>query len=90
MQKVALISGQFLGNLPPYRFAAGDVIEVDDDWAEHLVRQGIAQKAKASDQSVMEKILAEKAARAKAAAALEERLPVEETPEPPAITRGKH
>lgn len=54
MQKVALRFSEYMASLPPYRFEAGDVIEVDDSWAEQLVSRGLANKAKSGAKTVNE------------------------------------
>lgn len=55
MQKVALRHSEYMANLPPYRFAPGDVIEIEDDWADQLVRRGIAKKAPKNAMTAIEK-----------------------------------
>jgi acetoin utilization deacetylase AcuC-like enzyme len=54
MKKVVLRNNEYMATMPPYRFSAGDVIEVEDDWADQLVRRNIATKAKAGAQTVQE------------------------------------
>ena len=53
MKRVRLRNNEYMATLPPYRFAAGDVIEIDDDWADQLVRRGIARKAGANAQTLV-------------------------------------
>lgn len=55
MKKVALRRAEYMATLPPYRFEPGDVIEIDDDWADQMVRRGIAKKAPANAQTAQEK-----------------------------------
>lgn len=54
MKKVALTRAEYMASLPPYRFNPGDVIEIDDDWADQLVRRGIASTAKANAKTVQQ------------------------------------
>lgn len=61
MQKVRLRNAEYMASLPPYRFAPGDVIEVDDEWAAQLVRRGIARMAAADAETVMDRRSAMKA-----------------------------
>jgi hypothetical protein len=55
MMKVALRNAEYMANLPPYRFAPGDVIEIEDDWAAQLIRRGIAIKARADAKTAIER-----------------------------------
>lgn len=54
MKKVALRNAEYMATLPPYRFAPGDVIEIDDDWADTLVRRGIASAAKGNAKTIQQ------------------------------------
>lgn len=54
MKKVRLKFNEYMATLPPYRFAAGDVIEIDDAWADQIVQRGIARKAPSNAQTVQE------------------------------------
>jgi hypothetical protein len=55
MKKVRLRNAEYMATLPPFRFMPGDVIEVEDDWADQLVRRGIAKAASARTETVQEK-----------------------------------
>jgi ribosomal protein L9 len=55
MKKVRLRNAEYMATLPPFRFMAGDVIEVEDDWADQLIRRGIAKAASARTETVQEK-----------------------------------
>lgn len=54
MKKVAFRNAEFMANLPPHRFAPGDVVEIDDAWADQLIQRGIAVKAKADARTALE------------------------------------
>jgi hypothetical protein len=62
MMKVALRHAEYMATLPPYRFLPGDVIEVDDEHGENMIRRGIAVKAKANAQTAMERRVAQRPA----------------------------
>lgn len=55
MQKIMWKRAEYNASLPPYRFAPGDVVEIDDDWADQLVRKGIARKAPKNAMTVNER-----------------------------------
>lgn len=54
MKKVAFRTFEYNAGLPPYRFDPGDVVEIDDDWADQLVRRGIAAPAKKNAKTVQQ------------------------------------
>lgn len=54
MKKVSLRHAEYMATLPPYRFAAGDVVEIDDEWADQLIRRGIASPARANAKTVQQ------------------------------------
>lgn len=54
MKKVALTRAEYMATLPPYRFDPGDVIEIDDDWADQLIRRGIASPARSNAKTVQQ------------------------------------
>jgi hypothetical protein len=55
MKKVRFKFAEYNATLPPYRFQPGDVVEIDDDWADSLLRKGIATRASASAETAQEK-----------------------------------
>lgn len=54
MKKVAFTRAEYNATLPPYRFNPGDVVEIDEDWADQLVRRGIAKAAKSNAKTVQQ------------------------------------
>lgn len=54
MKKVAFCNDEYNASLPPYRFRSGDVVEINDDWADALVRKGLAVKAPANAKTVQQ------------------------------------
>lgn len=54
MKKVAFVRAEYNASLPPYRFAPGDVVEIEDDWADQLIRREIAKPAKAGAKTVQQ------------------------------------
>lgn len=52
--KVAFRNAEYFANIPPRRFAPGDVIEVEDEWGQQLLRRGIAVAAKPGAKTAME------------------------------------
>lgn len=54
MKKVAFVNNEYNASLPPYRFSAGDVVEIADEWADELVRKGIAKPAAKNAKTVQQ------------------------------------
>lgn len=54
MKKVAWRNAEYIATLPPYRFAPGDVVEIEDDWADTLIRRGIASTAKNNAKTIQQ------------------------------------
>lgn len=54
MKKVAFVNDEYNASLPPYRFQAGDVVEIADEWADQLVQRGLAKPARANAKTVQQ------------------------------------